>query len=132
MEVDMTPHVLLLDNNVELSHMYSRAFRTRGCETRAIYDAETALRELKEGDFVPDVIVMDVMMPNMNGVQFLTEIRKDERFENVPVIALTNMRNDEYTEKFPEPAIDLFLNKLDHELSDVVERVIDIVTKHQA
>ena len=94
MEPEKAPCVLLLDDNVEVSHMYARAFRTHGCETLALYDAEAALKSLKEGDFVPDIIVVDIMMPGMNGVEFLTELRKDARFANVPTVALTNMPTD--------------------------------------
>lgn len=132
MEQQRTPHILLIDDNVEVSHMYARAFRTEGCETRALYDAETALKELEEGDFVPDAIVLDVMMPNMNGAEFLSELRKDARFSRVPVVVLTNLRNQEYEKQFLGLEIDLYLNKLDHDLKEVVVRVVEIITKHQA
>jgi CheY-like chemotaxis protein len=127
METEHSPHVLLIDDNVEVSHMYSRAFRTHGCETRALYDAETALKELQEGDFVPDIIVLDMMMPRMNGAEFLAELRKDARFEKIPTVVLTNARDDEYANQLADIHIDLYLNKLDHELSDVVEQVVKIV-----
>ncbi|MBP9757170.1 MAG: response regulator [Candidatus Pacebacteria bacterium] len=129
MEPNKMPHVLLLDDNVEVSHMYARAFRNQNCETRALYDAEAALKELKDGDFVPDVIVIDVMMPNMNGLQFLAELRTDPRFAKVPAVALTNMKADEYASQFSDPSIALYLNKLDHELKDVVDQVIAVIKK---
>ncbi len=131
MDSEKTPHVLLIDDNVEVSHMYARAFRTHGCETRALYDAEEALKELKSGDFVPDVIVVDVMMPNMNGIEFLTELRKDPRFTSVPAVALTNMRNDEYEHQFVEAPVEFYMNKLDHEFTEIVEKIVGVIKKHQ-
>ena len=111
--------------------MYARAFRAHGCETRALYDAETALKELTEGDFVPDVLVLDIMMPNMNGAEFLMELRKDARFVSMPTAVLTNARIDEYGKQFAELDIDLYLNKLDMEINDVVEQVVKIVEQHR-
>lgn len=52
-------------------------------------DGEEGLGVLEKLDTAPDLIVSDIMMPNMNGIEFLTKVREDDRFVSVPFIYLT-------------------------------------------
>jgi len=53
-----------------------------------------ALRQLTSGSSVPDLILLDLNMPVMNGRQFLGEIKKHEHMKNIPVIILSNSSDE--------------------------------------
>ena len=55
----------------------------------AIHDATKALQQLEEKRLAPELIFLDLNMPVMNGIQFLTEIKKRETLRDIPVIILT-------------------------------------------
>jgi CheY-like chemotaxis protein len=55
----------------------------------AIGDAELALDKLKNKEITPEIIFIDLNMPMMNGIQFLTEVKQQEVLMEIPVIVLT-------------------------------------------
>lgn len=59
------------------------------------YNGKEALDMLREQRFVPDIILLDLNMPKMNGVEFLQELRKDERLKHINVF-VTTTSNEEY------------------------------------
>ncbi len=60
-------------------------------KVHAVQDAKTALKNLKETkNNLPHIILLDLNMPNMNGQEFLTEIKADIRLKHIPVIILSN------------------------------------------
>jgi putative two-component system response regulator len=85
-EVDRRPHVLLVDDCVDQRDLYEMMLQaefdvmtaTRGAEGVALATTEC-----------PDVIVMDVMMPGLDGWEACTQIKSHPRTANVPVILLT-------------------------------------------
>jgi CheY-like chemotaxis protein len=68
-------------------------------ELRVVGDGETALQYLrKEGEYTdaprPDIILLDLNMPRMDGNAVLSELRSDERLQNIPVTVLTTSSSD--------------------------------------
>lgn len=59
------------------------------------YNGKEALDMLREQRFMPDIILLDLNMPKMNGVEFLQELRKDDRLKHINVF-ITTTSNEEY------------------------------------
>nr|WP_150308275.1 response regulator transcription factor [Planctomonas psychrotolerans] len=84
--VDGSPiRVLVVDDEATLSQLLSMALRYEGWDVRTADDGQQALRVARE--FVPDVIVLDIMMPNVDGMEVLRRLRADGR--DMPVLFLT-------------------------------------------
>lgn len=81
--------VLLVDDDVELSAMLSEYLRQEGFDTAVVHDGEAGAEAALSGDF--DLIVLDVMMPVMNGVDALRRIRQASQ---IPVLMLTAKGDD--------------------------------------
>ena len=79
--------ILLADDNKLNIKVALRALKDFNFQIDEVYDGEQVLNKIKEGNHY-DLILMDIMMPNMNGEQAFNELRKDEKFDT-PVIALT-------------------------------------------
>jgi DNA-binding response OmpR family regulator len=85
--------VLVVDDDDTIRQLLSINLLAEGVEVDAVRDGETA-RE-SAWDVTPDVIVLDVMMPGIDGLSLLRELRAEPRTEHVPVILLTACTSDE-------------------------------------
>ena len=81
--------ILLADDDVELSDLLKEYFESEGFQVRVAYDGEAALQSARQPGL--DLVVLDIMMPKMSGMDVLKELRKDSR---VPVIMLTARGDD--------------------------------------
>ncbi|MER5732617.1 response regulator transcription factor [Streptomyces sp. NPDC002138] len=77
--------VLVVDDEASLSELLSMALRYEGCEVRTAGDGAGAVRMAAE--FRPDVVVLDIMLPDMDGLAVLGQLRR--RLPQVPVLFLT-------------------------------------------
>ncbi len=77
--------VLIVDDEANLSELLSMALRYEGWDVWAVADGLTAVRAARE--FRPDIVVLDVMLPDIDGLQVLHRLRADAT--NVPVLFLT-------------------------------------------
>src|SRR5437764_10695577 len=85
----MSAHVLLADDDVELSAMLTEYLEREGFSVTAVHDGEAAARLALSGSY--QIVVLDVMMPKVDGIEALRQIRQTSR---VPVIMLTARGDD--------------------------------------
>ena len=84
------PHnkVLLIDDDPVITAVYEKQFKARNFDVHIANDGAKGLEAVKS--FRPDAVLLDLSMPNVNGVQWLNEVRKDERFKSLPVVVFTS------------------------------------------
>ncbi len=81
--------ILVVDDDLEFQDLAKFTFGSAGYEVYQVYDGREALNKIKQ--VVPDIIILDVMMPEMNGFEVVTEIRNDPETCLIPVIMLTSL-----------------------------------------
>jgi DNA-binding response OmpR family regulator len=81
--------ILCVDDELDMRIFISTVLKTQGYEAIAARNAVEGIRKAREVE--PDLIIMDVMMPQAGGVTLFQEIKKDERLKHVPVIMLTGV-----------------------------------------
>lgn len=86
---EIPPLVLIADDQVPTTVMLERVFEYEGYRVKSVYDGVTAIEAAQ--DVLPDLILLDVNMPGMNGFEVLRQLRSDERTENIPTILITAM-----------------------------------------
>jgi len=84
--------ILLVDDSKTELHVLSELLGKRGYQVRTAENGEEALRRLQEE--VPDLILMDVVMPGQNGFQLTRAITRDPQYANVPVIICTSKNQE--------------------------------------
>jgi CheY-like chemotaxis protein len=89
----LTGRVLLVDDSELNRNLIGRRIQEHGHELTVSADGSEALQALAEDRF--DVVLLDLVMPGMDGYEVLTRIRSDARFRDVPVIMLTAMEDNE-------------------------------------
>jgi CheY-like chemotaxis protein len=86
------PALLLIEDNADLRKVISEAVEMDGYIVTIASDAEAALSLLYDG-YTPAVIISDIVMPNMSGLDFLRELRANQRWQNINVIAMSGTIN---------------------------------------
>lgn len=94
------PKILLAEDDIQLVDMYNRKFELEGFDVRVAEDGEMALNALQ--DFKPDVILLDIMMPKVTGLEVLEELKKSSEYDDVLIIMLTNLADEKTAEKIYE------------------------------
>ncbi|MEO3711971.1 MULTISPECIES: response regulator [Roseateles] len=84
--------ILLVDDSKTELHHLSELLTKRGYAVRTAENGEEAMKRL--GEEVPDLILMDVVMPGQNGFQLTRAITRDPRFAHVPVIMCTSKNQE--------------------------------------
>ena len=83
--IEVPPKILLVDDEQEFVQTLSERLKTRNLESSVVYDGEQALEFVKKDE--PDVMVLDLMMPGIDGIEVLRRIKRD--YPRVEVIILT-------------------------------------------
>ena len=124
--------ILLVDDDKFLLDMYSMKFQNAGYDVHACLSAEDSLKELREG-LKPDVILLDLIMPEYDGFSFLSALAKENLASGSVVIALTNESDDKAKKRAIESGADSVLEKatmIPTEVLHLVEEEIGKLRTH--
>lgn len=123
----MSKKVLIVEDDMALFNMYSVELKIKGFDVLNINDGLQALSKAKE--YQPDIILLDIMLPGMNGLNILSELKADRQTLEIPVIMLTNYGSEENVKKALESGAADYIMKykiLPSELSDKMDAVLGI------
>jgi len=81
--------ILLVEDDTMLVRMYSKKLEMDGFKVSLAFNGEEGLEALKKEK--PDIILLDIMMPKMNGVEMLKAVKADPALKDIPVVMLTNL-----------------------------------------
>ena len=95
----MTPnaHILVADDDPSVLESISGVLRDAGFEVHSATGRESLFKEMERA--VPDLLLLDVIMPGTDGVQLLQELKSNQRFQDIPVLMVSSLSPDEMTEK---------------------------------
>jgi len=85
----MAKKVLIVDDEEDVRTYLNSLLRNNGYETEMAEDGEDAFRKVKE--FNPNVVILDIIMPNQSGVGFYRNLKKNEVYNDIPVIILSGV-----------------------------------------
>lgn len=117
--------VLLVDDDKFLLDMYATKFKNLGYGISTAVGSQEALNKLREGAN-PDILVFDIVMPQMDGLELLELVRKENLAKNSVVIMLTNETDPAKIEKAKSLNVDGYIVKATMIPSEVVDEVIKI------
>ncbi len=125
---DTPTTIFLIDDDRFLLDMYSVKFQKSGLHVDIATGSNAALQKLREG-YMPDIILLDIIMPTLDGLELMEVIRAEKLAPNAVVIMLTNQADDE--DKAVSLSIDGFIVKAMTIPSEVVTIVLDLYKKHK-
>jgi DNA-binding response OmpR family regulator len=113
--------ILLIEDDSFLLNMYSTKFEIEGYDISIAEDGAKGIELAR--DIVPDIILLDIMMPKMDGFEVLKELKADSATAEIPVVILTNInQRDDVERGMSLGAVDYFI-KAHFIPSEIVKKV---------
>lgn len=126
----MAIKIILAEDDLQLIDMYRRKFEMEGFEVQFAEDGEQAIQILEK--WKPDVALLDIMMPKVNGLDVLKYIKEKKGYEDVITVMLTNLGNESTAEEIYKLGATEYIVKADLtplEVSDKVKALIKYYKK---
>jgi len=117
--------VFIVEDDPLMSRMYQKIFTFEKYEVEMAGDGEEALAKIPGAN--PTVILLDVMMPKMNGLQVLERLKADPTTKSIPVIMLTNLAGQQDAETALSKGAVKYIVKSEHEPKEIADMVKEIV-----
>lgn len=115
------PLVLIVEDDPILLRMYTEKLSFEGFQVVSARDGEEALEVTLKVN--PALVLLDIMLPRMSGTDFLERLRQDPKGKNIPVIALTNLAEEEERQKAIKLGVKEYLVKAMQTPEQVVEKI---------
>ncbi|MCF7917580.1 response regulator [Candidatus Gracilibacteria bacterium] len=112
--------ILIVEDNLDLHEMLRIAFTLEGFETQSGFSGTEALECLQS--FIPDIIFLDIMMPHMDGYQFLQVIASRGK-RPFRIVAYSNLERPKDITNARNLGVDLFLKKSDYAPMELVQQI---------
>jgi two-component system response regulator MprA len=119
--------VAIIEDDMAIVQMYRTKFETEGYDVSTAEDGAAGLELIDS--FQPDIILLDLMMPNMNGLDMLQRLRSQPNGREAKVVVLTNMGDTETATKVYKMAADDYIVKAEMTPKQVAERVKELLSK---
>lgn len=113
--------IAIIEDDQAISQMYRMKFEADGFDVELADNGKRGV-ELVE-NFKPDIILLDMQMPEMTGDEALAEIRKHDWGKDIPVIVLTNLGEEESPKSLSQLGVKSYIVKADLTPSQVVGKV---------
>lgn len=116
----MANKILIVDDEVDIVETLVFMLKQKGYECIFAYDGEAGLKLAKEEN--PNLIILDVMMPKINGYKICRLLKYDARYKKIPIIMVTARGQEEDKAIGEETGADEYITK-PFEFSNVIEKI---------
>src|SRR5476651_851783 len=126
------PKILIVEDDPLMSRMYQKIFTFEGYEVEMAGDGQEGLDKARS--VKPTIILLDVMMPKMNGLQVLEKLKADPETKNIPVVMLTNLAGQQDAETAMSNGAVKYIVKSEYEpkqVADMVKEILAGYTRNQ-
>jgi len=113
--------IAIIEDDQTINQMYRIKFQSDGFDVQMASDGRQGVALVK--NFKPDIILLDLQMPEMDGAEALSEIRRHDWGKDTPVIILTNMGEEESPASLKKLNVSSYIVKADLTPSQVVAKV---------
>ena len=123
----MKKTILFVEDDIATIDVYKTALEEAGFNVDPMLLGEEAIRKIKEieqGEAKkPDLVLLDLLLPDINGIEVLEELKKYEKTKDIPVLILTNYSSDELEKRGLLLKAEKYLLKTDYPPSKLVELI---------
>ena len=117
------PTVMVVDDSLTVRRVTQRLLSREGYQVVLAKDGVDALEQLQ--DFPPDVMLVDIEMPRMDGFDLTRNMRNDDRYKHIPIIMITSRTAEKHREHAAQLGVDAYLGKPYQE-----DELLDLLTMH--
>jgi CheY-like chemotaxis protein len=113
------PKILIVEDAQDQLELFAKSFRRAGFEVYGAHDGAHAMDRVR--DVKPDLILLDQMMPEVDGTTFLQNIRRFPKYKNIPVILVTGISDKQLKSKATNLGVTDVLVKGSFQVRDLIE-----------
>lgn len=117
--------IAIIEDDLPIAQMYELKLKAAGFTTNVAHDGQEGLEVIEKCQ--PDLILLDIMMPIMNGDEMLEKLRQTDWGANIRVIVLTNISRDEAPRKLSLLNVDRYIVKAHHTPQQVLDIIHEIL-----
>jgi CheY-like chemotaxis protein len=117
----MPKKILIIEDEEILMNLLQRKLTQEGYEVSIARDGDEGLKSMKE--VPPDLILLDILMPRMGGIEVMEAIQKDDGLKNIPVVIISNSGQPVEIDKAQRLGAKDWLIKTEFDPQEVVEKV---------
>jgi len=114
--------ILLVEDDSFISGMYFTKLSSMGYKVEVVEDGEAAWNRMQQ-DPLPDLVLLDVVLPKRDGFEILEGVRKEDRTKDLPVILLTNLGQKPDVERGIKLGADDYIIKAHYTPTEVVDKI---------
>lgn len=118
------PLVMVVDDSITMRKVTSRVLENHSIEVVTAQDGLDAIERLQER--VPDMLLLDIEMPRMDGYELAQHIRSDARLRHIPIVMITSRAGQKHRKKAREAGANAYLTK-PYQESDLVAQVSEVL-----
>ena len=118
--------VMVVDDSITVRKVTTRLLERQGFEVLTAKDGIDAMGAMQ--DRLPDMMLLDIEMPRMDGFELASHMRNDERLRHIPITMITSRTGDKHRERARQIGIDHYLGKpyQEHELLETINRLVGL------
>lgn len=117
--------VLIIEDDTFIGGLVAKEFQKENMDVDHAVTAESGMEKIKENR--PDLILLDIMLPDMDGYEFLEKIKSDKELSSIPVFILSNVGEKEEIERCFALGAQDFWVKAHHRLDEIVNKAKHII-----
>ncbi|HCE49071.1 MAG: hypothetical protein A2445_03240 [Candidatus Jacksonbacteria bacterium RIFOXYC2_FULL_44_29] len=130
MSITKVQKILIVEDDRTLSHLYQTKLEKTGYQVAIALDGEEGLKQI--ADFKPDAILLDIIIPKIDGFSVLERLKEEPGTKNIPVILLTNLGQDEDVEKGKALGADDYLIKSNFTPTEIVKKLEEVISNKKS
>jgi len=117
--------ILLVEDDPFIIDIYITKLKEVGFEVQSSTDGEDALKKIKENK--PDLILLDIVLPKLTGLECLKQIKSLPQFKDIPIIILSNLGQKYEVEKGLKMGANKYLIKAHYTPSEIIKEIKNII-----
>lgn len=121
--------ILFIEDESALQKTFKNLLGKKGYEVISAFDGQSGLTLAKEEK--PDLILLDLILPKLHGLDVLKKLKKDSQTKEIPIIVLTNLEKPEHISQALELGATTYLVKVQYSLEEVLEKIKKTLSQHQ-
>lgn len=122
--------VLIIEDDSDIRNAYAYALDRSGHEVKLASNAEEGLKAIQ--DHTPDVLLLDMLMPGLSGIEFLRQEKIRERFPAMLILVFSNLDSPRIADEARQLGADEYIVKVATTPSEVIEKIEKLLNAKQA
>lgn len=123
----MKPKILIIEDDTFIAELMAKILSRENFDVDLVTDGEVGLEKIKKQ--TPDLVLLDLVLPGINGFEILKKVKKDSKTKQIPVIIVSNLGTPEEVQKGLKLGASAYLVKATSLPDEMMEKIREVLKK---